>query len=169
MATREARNAIKIENKSGRISQVPIDPTETIFQGDMLKWVDASHQATKMTAAADGSLFLGICDHTNPQYTGGTLTTDYTKSYVNVVQSGMVELIAGASETLHAFRAVEFVTNAQTIQGSNVRVRAIGFVDPGWAGVAGKAVVAGDLVKVWLKVPSWLNAFGTRALDTVGS
>lgn len=166
---REARNAVKIENKSGRISQVPIDPTETIFQGDMLKFVAATGLATKMTAAADGVNFLGISDHTNPQASAGSLTTDYTKSYTNVVQSGLVEMIAGANETLKPFDAVEFVTDAQHVAKSAVRVRAVGFVDPGWSGAAGKAVVIGDPVKIWLKVAPWYNAFGGRGLDTVGS
>ena len=148
---REARNAILIENKSGRVSQVPIDPTETILQGDLLKWDDTNHRATKMTAAADGADFLGVADHSNPQYTAGTLTSDYTKSYLNVVQSALVAMIAGASETLHSFKPLEFVTDAQHVKSSSTAANVIGVVDPGWAGVAGKAVVSGDLVKMWLK------------------
>lgn len=166
---REARNAIKIENKSGRVSQVPIDPTEAIYQGDLMKWNPAVHQATKMTAAADGANFIGMSDHTNPQATAGSLTTDYTKSYTNIVQSALVSLIAGANETLHAFDAVEMVTDAQHVKKSGNRTIAVGFVDPGWAGAAGKAVVIGDEIKVWLKVPAWYNAFGQRGLDAVGS
>ena len=157
---REARNAIKIENKSGRLSQVPIDPTETILQGDLLFWDAGNAKATKMTAAGDGATFVGVADHSNPQYTAGTLTSDYTKSYLNVVQSGLVEMIAGAAETLAPFQAVEMVTDAQHVTGSVTAANYVGFVDPGWSGAAGKAVVIGDSVKIWLKVKSTLNAFG---------
>lgn len=160
MAVREARNAIKIENKSGRVSQVPIDPTETIYQGDLV-FLDA-HLATKMTAAGDAATFLGISDHTNPQYSAGILTSDYTKPYINVVQSGLVELIAGAAETLHGFQPMEMVTDAQHVKSSTTAANVIGVVDPGWAGSAGKAVAIGDYVKVWLKVPSQLQVWGPR-------
>jgi hypothetical protein len=159
---REARNAIKIEAKSGRVSQVAIDPTETILQGDMVKFVSASGNATKMAAPADGATFLGISDHTNPQRTAGTLTQDYTKSYINVVQSGLVSLIAGAAETLKPFQSVEMVTDAQHIKSSATAANGIGIVYPGGAGRAGKAVAIGDEVKVWLKVPTTLQVWGPR-------
>lgn len=166
MAIREARNAIKIENKSGRVSQVPIDPTETIYQGDLL-FLD-SGLATKMTAAADAADFLGISDHTNPQTTAGTLTSDYTKSYTNIVQSGLVEMIAGAAETLTGFQALEMVTDAQHVKSSTTAANVVGIVDPGWAGAAGKAVVIGDYVKMWLKVPSRLQVWGPRVEAEAG-
>ena len=44
----------------------------------MMKCASA-HRATKMTAAADGALFVGVADHTNPQYTAGS-DADYTKA-----------------------------------------------------------------------------------------
>jgi len=157
---REARNAVKIEAKSGRVSQVPIDPTETIYAGDLLKWDDTNHRATKMTASADGATFMGMSDHTNPQYTAGTLTSDYTKSYTNVVQLGLVSMIAGAAETLHAFNTVEMVTDAQHIRKTVTAANVVGVIDPGWAGTGGKLVAIGDEVKIWLKVRSAYNAFG---------
>jgi hypothetical protein len=162
MAVREARNAILIESKSGRISQIPIDPTETIMQGDLLKWDNANHRATKMTAAADGPTFLGVSDHTNPQYSAGVLTADYTKGYTNVVQSGLVRMIAGAAETLHAFDDLELVTDAQHVKSTATPANAVGVVDPGWATVAGKVVAVGDEIKLWLKVPLLLSGFGPR-------
>jgi hypothetical protein len=166
MSVREARNAIKIENKSGRVSQVPIDPTESIYQGDMVFW-DAG-LATKMTVAGDADNFLGISDHTNPQRTGGTLTDDYTKSYINVVQSALVEMIAGANETLSAFQNLEMVTDAQHVKSSSTVANIVGIVDPGWAGAAGKAVVIGDMVKMWLKVPARWQVWGPRVEAEAG-
>lgn len=163
---REARNAILIENRSGRVSQVPIDPTETILQGDMV-FLD-SGLATKMTTAADAADFLGISDHTNPQATAGTLTSDFTKSYINVVQSGLVAMIAGASETLSAWEELEMVTDAQHVKSTGTAARVVGVVDPGWAGAAGKAVVAGDLVKMWLKVPARYQVWGPRVDADMG-
>lgn len=160
MAVREARNAILIEDKSGRVSQVAIDPTETIYQGDMLKWDAANHRATKMAAAADAATFLGVADHTNPQYTAGTLTSNYTIPYTNVVQSALVRQIAGKAETLHAFDTLEMVTDAQHVQKTATAANVVGVVDPGWATVAGKTVAIGDEVKLWLKVPKGLCAFG---------
>ena len=157
---REARNAIKIEAKSGRISQVPIDPTETILQGDLLKWDGTARKATKMTAAADGATFMGMSDHTNPQASAGSTTSDYTKSYLNVVQSALVSLIAGAAETLYPFDIVEMVTDAQHIQKTITAANVVGVVDPGWAGTAGKLVAIGDEVKVWLKTRAAYTGFG---------
>ena len=157
---REARNAIKIENKSGRVSQVPIDPDETIYQGDMV--FRSAGLATKLTTAADAAEFLGVSDHTNPQRTAGILTPDYTKSYINVVQSAMVEMIAGANETLRGFEGLEMVTDAQHVKSASTSSHIVGIVDPGWAGAAGKAVVIGDPVKLWLKVPAHLQVWGPR-------
>lgn len=159
---REARNAILIESKSGRVSQVPIDPTETILQGDMLKWDGTNHWATKMTAAADGANFVGVSDHSNPQYSAGTLTADYTKSYLNVVQKALVRMIAGFAETLYPFDTVEWVTDAQHTKKTVTAANVVAIVDPGWAGVGGKAVAIGDEVKMWLKVPNAWNVFVGR-------
>jgi hypothetical protein len=160
---REARNAVKIEAKSGRISQVPIDPTETILAGDMMQWDAVNHRATKLTAAADGAEFCGISDHSNPQATAGSLTSDYTKSYTNLVQLGLVVMIAGAAETFHGWDDVEMITDAQHVTATAVPGQAVGYIDPAWAGSAGKTVAIGDPVKIWLKVPAKYQAFGGRA------
>ncbi len=160
---REARNAVLIESKSGRISQVPIDPAETIYQGDLLMWDGTNHRATKMTANTDGANFIGISDHTNPQYSQGILTSDYTKAYVNVVQCGLVRLIAGNAETLYGYDTVEFVTDAQHVKKTATGANVVGVVDPAWASAAGKTVAVGDEIKVWLKVPNLFNAFEGRA------
>jgi len=157
---REARNAILIENRSGRVSQVPIDPTETIFQGDMVYL--ANNLATKMTAAGDAADFLGVSDHTNPQYTAGSLTQNYTKPYINVVQSALVAMIAGAAETLYPFQALRMVTDPQHVRATTNAAEVVGIVDPGWAGGVGKLVAIGDLVKMWLKVPAGLQVWGPR-------
>lgn len=162
---REARNAVKIESKSGRLSQVPIDPTETVLQGDLMKWDDTLHVATKMTAAADGATFMGMSDTTNPQYSGGTTTSDYTKAYINVVQLALVEMIAGAAETLHAYNTVEFVTDAQHVKKTATGANVVGVIDPGWATASGKLVAIGDPVKIWLRVRAAYNAFGALDLD----
>lgn len=160
---REARNAVKIEDKSGRISQVPIDPTETILQGDLLAMNTSTHVATKLTAAADAAEFVGMSDHTNPQYSAGILTSDYTKSYVNVVQKGLVSMIAGAAETLTAFQSLEMITDAQHVKSSVTAANQVGVVDPGWAGAAGKTVAIGDEIKMWLRVPAKYGGFSGRA------
>lgn len=160
--TREARNAILIENKSGRVSQVPISGAETIYQGDLVFL--SAHLATKMTTAADASDFLGVSDHTNPQYSAGVLTSDYTKAYINVVQSGLVGMIAGAVETLQGFQSLKMITDAQHVRSTAVAAETVGCVDPGWAGAAGKLVAIGDLVKMWLKVPARLQVWGPRVV-----
>ena len=162
MANREARNAILIEGKSGRVSQVPIDPTETILQGDMMKWDGTNHRVTKMAAAADGALFVGVADHTNPQMSAGTLTNDYTVAYTNIVQLALVRMIAGFAETLHAFDTLEMVTDAQHTKKTATAANVVGVVDPGWATNAGKTVAIGDEVKLWLKVPNTYVGFGGR-------
>jgi len=162
---REARNAILIENKSGRVSQVPINIAETILQGDLM--VLTAGLATKATTAASGATFLGVSDHTNPQSSAGTLTTDYGKPYINIVQSGLVAMIAGASETLTGFQPLEVITDAQHVKSSATAANVVGIVDPGWAGPTGKAVVIGDLVKMWVHVPSKLQVWGPRVAAEV--
>lgn len=161
---REARNAIRIEAKSGRLSQVPIDPTETIYQGDlcMMDITSPGIYATKLTTSTDGANFVGMSDHTNPQYTAGSLTSNYTKAYINIVQIALVSLIAGANETLHAFDTVEMVTDAQSVRKTATAGNVVAIVDPAWAGQA-KAVVIGDEVLGWLKVPAKFAVWQGRA------
>lgn len=158
MAVRERINRVKIEH--WRLSRVPVSASATIYQGDALAWNDSVHQATQLTAAASGAQFIGISDTTNPIETAGSTTflSDTTKAYVNVIQKGLVEMIAGTSETMYPFNTVDIGADAQTVvKGST---NAIGIVDPGWATVSGKAVVLGDLVKIWLRVPKAYSALG---------
>lgn len=160
---REARNASKIAAKSGDLSQLPIDPTETILQGDLLFWDTSLKLATKMTTAADGATFCGVSDHSNPQATAGSLTSDYTLPYTKVLQIGLVEMIAGAAETLTAFQPLEMVTDAQHVKSSSTATQIVGVVDPGWSGGGvGKTVAIGDVIKMWLRVDSDYMAFGGR-------
>lgn len=161
---REARNAILIESKSGRFSQVPIDATETILQGDLLYWDTSAKRATKLTTATDGVYFVGVADHSNPQYSAGILTSDYTVAYTNVVQSALVRMIAGANETLQGLDILEMVTDAQHVKKSSTAGNVVGLVDPAWAGAgAGRAVLIGDEIKLWLKVPSAYQVWVGRA------
>lgn len=157
MASRERINRVKIEH--WRLSRVPIDATETIYQGDLLVWSTALKLATKGTATSAAS-FLGMSDTTNPIETVGStrFLSDSSKAYVNVIQTGLVELIAGTSETIYPFDTLVVSSDAQTVvKGAS---NPIGIADPGWAGTAGKAVVAGDLVKFWLRVPQTYRSLG---------
>lgn len=159
MAVRERINRVKIEQ--WRLSRVPIDPTETIFQGDELVWNTALRLATKATSGASAVAFIGISDTTNPIETIGStrFLSDSSKAYVNVIQKGMVEMIVGANATYQAFDEVQIGQDAQSvIKGST---NPIGFADPGWTGGgAGKTVVAGDLIKIWLRVPKAYDSLG---------
>jgi hypothetical protein len=156
MATREARNANKIEG--WRLSRVPIDPTETIYQGDMLAWDTANRRATKITVsgAPSGATFVGVADHTNPVQTTGMLTSDTAESRMNVLQQGLVEMIAEATETYYPFDTLIVGNNAQSVKKGSTN--AVGFVDPSVA-ATGKAVTAGDYILMWLKVPDTYRAF----------
>jgi len=152
MAVREKRNAIKIEG--WRLSRVPIDKTETIFQGDMLAWVDATKLATKLTGTS-GAQFLGVSETSNPVETIGspTFLSDSANPRVNVMQQGLVEMVAGESMTIYPFDRVTVGVDAQTVVKTGATAgNMVGLVDPSY-GNAGRAVVAGDLVKFWISVP----------------
>lgn len=150
MAVREKRNAIKIEG--WRLGRVPIDPTETIYQGDMLAWNDSLKLATKLTAAASGAQFCGVSETTNPVETVGSLTSDTTKPRVNVMQQGLVEMVAGETMTLYPFDLLTVGADAQTVVKTGATSgNKVGICDTA-VGAGGKAVVAGDLVKMWLTV-----------------
>lgn len=158
MAVREKRNAIKIEG--WRLSRVPIDKTETIFQGDMLAWVDATKLATKLTGTS-GAQFLGVSETSNPVETIGspTFLSDTQNARVNVMQQGLVEMIAGESMTIFPFDKLTSGVDAQTVLKTGaVSGNMVGLVDPA-VGNAGKAVVAGDVVKMWLQVPDLLRVW----------
>lgn len=150
MAVRESRNAIKIEQ--WRVSRVPINSAETLYAGDMLGWDPANKRATKITAATSGFRFMGVNEHDNPVLTAGALTSNPTLTYTNVVQKGLVEMIAAASETLYPFDLLTVDTDAQTVKKSGATTsNAVGMVDPSY-GTAGKAVVAGSIVLMWLRI-----------------
>ncbi len=152
MAAREKRNAIKIEG--WRLSRVPIDKTETIFQGDMMAWVDVTKLATKLSGTSGGQ-FCGVSDTTNPIETIGspTFLSDSQKPYINLIQQGLVEMVAGESMTIFPFDRVTVGVDAQTVVKTGATTNnMVGLIDTA-VGAAGKAVVAGDLVKLWVTVP----------------
>jgi len=157
LAVREKRNAIKIEG--WRVSRVPIDPTETILQGDMMAWVDATKLATKLTNAASGAQFCGVSDTSNPVETAGTLTSDSAQARVNLVQQGLVEMIAGETMTVYPFDLLTVGADSQTvIKTGATSGNKVGIGDTAY-GASGKAVVAGDLVKVWVTVKDLYRVF----------
>lgn len=152
MATRESINRIKIEH--WRASRIPCNTAEDIFQGDLMCWDVTNKRATRLTASASGANFIGMTDTKNSMETAGSTTflSATTTNRLNIVQSGLVEVIWGATETLFPFDEVVIhssAADAQTVQkGSS---NPIGVVDPA-VGTAGKAVTAGDLAKIWLQV-----------------
>lgn len=153
---REARNANKIEG--WRLSRVPIDPTEAIFQGDMLAWDVANRRATKIavSGAPSGATFVGVADHTNPVQTAGALTSDTQDTRMNVLQQGLVEMIAEASETYFPFDTLIVGNSPQHVKKGSTN--SVGFVDPAVT-ATGKSVTAGDYILMWLKVPDAYRAF----------
>jgi len=56
MATRESINRVKIEG--WRVSRVPVNASEDIYQGDLLCWDSANKRATRLTTAASGANFV---------------------------------------------------------------------------------------------------------------
>lgn len=155
MASREAINRIKIEK--WRLSQVPIDPTETIYQGDLICFNVARQLAGKAVAASAGT-FIGMAETTNPIETVGspTFLSAMAKPYINLVQEGLVEVIIDANTTLYPWDYLTVTnTNAQTVtKTAATSSNCCGVVDPGFVGGASRAVLAGDLVKMWIKLPS---------------
>ena len=150
MATRESINRVKIEG--WRVSRVPINSATTIYQGDLLCW-DAANKRAVPAVSTSGATFIGMSDTKNPIETVGSTTflTDMASSRVNVIQQGLVEVIWGASETVYPFDEVVLGADAQTcVKGSS---NPIAVIDPA-VGSAGKAITAGDLVKIWLRVPN---------------
>lgn len=157
VAVRERTNRIKIEG--WRVSRVPIDPTATIYQGDLLCWSAALGAAGTATDAASGASFLGVSDTSNPIETIGspTFLSNPSSPRVNVVQAGLVEMICEASHTWLPFDPVYIgATDAQHIKHSGTNI--IGYVDPA-VGSTGVAKVTGDLLKFWLSVPKKYAAF----------
>lgn len=145
---RGKRNAVKIEH--WRLSRVPVAANADIYQGDAVVW-DINAGVAIGAPSASGASFIGISDTSTKVPTLGVLTADQQVPRINVIQGGLVEMIAGAGATIKPFDPVYIGADAQTIafSGSN----AIGYVDPGFA-AGGKTVIAGDLVKIWLTVPA---------------
>jgi hypothetical protein len=128
MAVREARNAIKIEG--WRLSRVPINPSDTIFAGDMLAWNTSTKQAVVMapSGAPSGATFIGVADHTNPVKTIGMLLTDTQDTRINVVQHGLVEMIEDVAETVFPFDTLTVGGSAQHVHKGATNV--VGVCDP---------------------------------------
>lgn len=154
--TREARNAIKIEGF--RLSRVPINPAEAIFQGDMMAWDTANRRSTKIAVSGgpSGATFMGVADHTNPVKTIGMLLEPTQDTRMNIVQQGLVEMIAEVAETVFPFDTLIVGTDAQTVKKGETNP--VGFVDPS-VGALGKAVAVGDYILMWLKVVDAYRAF----------
>lgn len=157
MSVRESINRVKIEG--WRVSRVPVNSEEDIYQGDLLCWDTANKRATRLTVAGSGANFIGMSDTKVSMETAGSSTfLNPTKATrVNVIQQGLVEVIWGAAETVYPFDTVTISgTDAQTCQkgASNV----IGFVDPAY-GSAGKVAATGELIRIWLKVADSYRSF----------
>lgn len=152
--TRESINRIKVEDF--RISKVPIDPTVTIYQGDLLCWDDTNHRAAPLTSASGGN-FLGIAEGQNPQPSMSATLADPTVSRINVIQEGLVELIFDESATVYpGDRVMLGTTDVQHVKKTSATANnQVGVVaDENNYGAAGKALVLGDPVLIWLRVPS---------------
>lgn len=151
MAQRERINRVKIEK--WRVSRIPIDPTETVFQGDAMAWNDATKLATKLTAAASGAQFMGLSETTNPMETAGStrFLTDPTEPRINVITEGLVELVAGEAMTAYPRDLVTLGADSQTVvkTGAN-STNALGYIDPAYT-AAGTSIALGALVRFWLR------------------
>lgn len=155
MASRERINRVKIEG--WRVSRVPIDPTETIFQGDLLVWSTGNKRAQKQANVSgwtEAATFVGMADHTNPVETAGStrFLSDQQSSTMNVVQFGLVEVIIGEAVTIYPFDKLTMGADAQTVLKTGATANnQVGYVDPAY-GAAGKAVTSGTVIRMWLKV-----------------
>lgn len=157
--TRESTNWIKIEKN--RIGGVPIDPTETIYQGDALKWDGSAHAATK--AGPSATTFMGVSETKNPIATLGSpdLLGNLTNNKVNVITAGLIERIAEHAETLYGFDKLAIGSNDQKVSKLWATDANYAYVvDPKWATASGKAVVAGDSVRCWIHVRPQYNPIG---------
>lgn len=152
MATRESINRIKIEKF--RVSQVPVNPAEDIYQGDLMVWDSTNRRATRATSTS-GANFIGMSDTKVSQETAGSpsFLSNITVSRINVVQDGLVEVCWGANETVYPLDTVVLGSDAQTcVKGAS---NPIGVVDPGFATTSGyAATTTGIPVKIWLRVPA---------------
>lgn len=151
MASRESIDRVKIEH--WRVSRVPCSTAEDIWQGDLMCWDTTNKRATRLTVAASAANFIGMTDTKNSMETAGSTTflSATTTPRLNVMQSGLVEMVWGVAETVFPFDEVVIDTDAQTCKkGSS---NPIGVIDPAY-GSAGKVAASGDLVRFWLQVRS---------------
>jgi hypothetical protein len=155
--TREKLNRIKIEH--WRIP-VPIANAAVIYQGDMAIY-NAHTDVAAVATAASGGTFIGVFDGSNPIETAGSpsFLADSSQKHLNVVQSGLVEMIADGGYTCMPFDSV-YIGNTDAQHVTNSGSFIVGIIDPKWAGSAGRAVVLGDLVRFWLRVPQAYRALG---------
>lgn len=154
MASRESINRSKITDFA--VSKVPIDPTVTIYQGDLLCWDDTNHRAAPMVEAS-GANFLGMSEHQNPVPSMGVTLSDQQQDRVKVIQEGLVEVIFNESATVRGGDRVKLGTTSvqHVIKTGATSSNQVGVVaDENGFGAAGKALVTGDLVLIWLRVPS---------------
>lgn len=151
-AVREPINRVKIEH--WRMSKVPIDKTVTVYQGDLMVWHDVLKVA-QPSAGASGDDFIGMSETTNPVESLGSsrFLSDVQYDKINVIQRGLVEVIARFSATVYPFDKV-YLDNTDAQSVTNSGSNSVGFIDPTFCGSAGKAVVTGDLIRIWLTVPS---------------
>lgn len=162
MAVREKINRVKLEG--WRVSRVPVDPAETIYQGDLLVWSSGSHIATKPTATSgwvDAASFVGMAEKSNPVETAGSTSflSNPTSALMNVLQFGLVEVIMEEAVTVYPFDNVIMGADAQSVRKTGAtNSNRCGIVDPAY-GASGKACSAGDLIRIWLKVPDNQRVF----------
>lgn len=162
MAVRERINRVKIEG--WRVSRVPVDPAETVYQGDLLVWSTGSKIATKPTAVSgwvDAATFVGMAEKTNPVESAGSsrFVSDQKSALMNVLQMGLVEVIIQEAVTIYPFDNLIMGADAQSVlkTGSSANTRC-GLVDPAY-GALGKATAAGDIIRMWVKVPDAYRVF----------
>lgn len=162
MASRERINRVKIEG--WRVSRVPINSSETIYQGDLLVWSTGSKYATKPTATSgwvDAATFVGMAEGSNPVETAGStrFLSDIASARMNVLQMGLVEVIIGEAVTLYPFDKLTLGADAQTVLKTGADANnMVGIVDPAY-GTSGVAVTSGTVVRMWLRVPDTYRVF----------
>lgn len=154
-ASRESINRIKIEDF--RVSGVPINPDTTIYQGDLLVWDDGARRAVPHPGSASGGNFYGIAEGKNPTDAVGVLSEDFESDRINVIQEALVELIVDESATFYiGDRLTIGTTSVQHVKKTGATAaNQVGVVAPEnkWT-TAGKALVTGDVILLWLRVPA---------------
>lgn len=151
MAIRESINRIKIEKF--RVSQVPVNSAEDIYQGDLMVWDSTNRRATRATSTS-GANFIGMSDTKVSQESAGSSTflNPITLNRINVVQDALVEVCWGANETVYPLDTVVLGADAQTcVKGAS---NPIGVIDPAYGTSGFAATTTGVPIKIWLRVPA---------------